>query len=43
MKTIDAASALCTLVFAGDLPLLKRYIGAGIEVHQPLCISVKCT
>jgi hypothetical protein len=36
MKTIDAASELCTLVFAGDLPLLKRYIGAGIEVHQTL-------
>lgn len=33
MKPIDAASELCTLVFAGDLPLLKRYIAAGIEVH----------
>jgi hypothetical protein len=32
MKPIDAASELCTLVFAGDLPLLKRYISAGIEV-----------
>lgn len=32
MKPIDAASELCTLVFAGNLPLLKRYIAAGIEV-----------
>ena len=34
MKPIDAASELCTLVFAGDLPLLKRYISAGIEVKM---------
>lgn len=39
MKTIDAASELCTLVFAGDLPLLKRYISAGIEVHIVCVIS----
>lgn len=33
MKRIDAAAELCTLVFTGNLPLLKRYMAAGIEVQ----------
>ena len=33
MGRIDTASQLCTLVFDGNLPLLKRYLQAGIEVR----------
>ena len=43
MARIDAASELCALVFAGNLPLLKRYMQAGIEVWDycllPMCLS----
>lgn len=34
MGRIDTASELCTLVFSGNLPLLKRYLQAGIEVWR---------
>lgn len=35
MGRIDTASEMCTLVFKGNLPLLKRYLQAGIEVTHP--------
>lgn len=33
LDRIDSASQLCTLVFKCDLPLLRRYLGAGINVN----------
>ena len=32
MNGLDAASQLCTLVFTCDLPLLRRYILAGVPI-----------
>jgi hypothetical protein len=32
MDRLEAASQLCTLVFTCDLPLLRRYILAGVPV-----------
>ena len=32
MGGLDAASQLCTLVFTCDLPLLRRYILAGVPI-----------
>ena len=32
MDRLDAASQLCTLVFTCDLPLLRRFITAGVAV-----------
>ena len=32
MDRLDAASQLCTLVFTCDLPLLRRFITAGVPV-----------
>ena len=32
MDRLEAASQLCTLVFTCDLPLLRRYILAGVSV-----------
>ena len=32
LDEIDAAAQLCTLVFRCDLPLLRRYLSAGIPV-----------
>ena len=40
MDRIEAAAQLCTLVFKCDLPLLRRFLAAGIPVDSGACLNL---